>query len=84
MSLREKDPRFWEIVDNGGVKDPPELPEFDKGGNGHWPSWSTHLMAFLCGGIVFTALVFAPIAAPALLLVGLLGFVGVAVRRRWR
>jgi hypothetical protein len=83
MSIRERD-RFRDIVDNGGFDEPPDLPEFDHGGGGAFPAWATHLMAFLSGGIVFTALVFAPFAAPLLFGAALLGFVAVAVLRRWR
>lgn len=84
MSLKETDRVFREIIDNGGFPPVDSTDEFDHGGGGHFPSWSTHLMAFLSGGIVFTALVFAPFTVPVLFGAAVVGFVFVAVRRRWR
>lgn len=84
MSLKETDRVFREIIDNGGFPPVEDSDEFDRGGHGRFPSWSTHVIAFLSGGIVFTALVFAPLTVPFLFGVAVVGFVFVAVRRRWR
>jgi xanthosine utilization system XapX-like protein len=46
--------------------------------------WATHLIAFLLGGLTWGTLLIAPPAAPVVALIGLIGFVAIAVRRRWR
>jgi hypothetical protein len=93
LTRTRRDAAFWEIVedlhwrldDGSGGPPPPAKPKFDKGGGGGaWPVWATHLIAFLLGGITWGTLVIAPPMAPIVALVGLLGFVAFAVRRRWR
>jgi hypothetical protein len=86
MSLREiEHQRFRDIVDHGGFDEPPQLPDFDHGGGGgRFPNWSTHVAAFLLGGITFCALIFTPMFVPVLALAAIVGFVWLAVKRRWR
>ena len=93
LTRTRRDAAFWEVVqdmhwrldDGSGGPPPPASPEFDKGGGGSaWPAWATHLIAFLLGGLTWGTLLIAPPAAPVVALIGLIGFVTVAVRRRWR
>ncbi len=88
-----KQDTFWEIVgdlrfrlDDGRRGDiPPHEPEFDHGGETSvTPVWATHVIAFVLGGLVWGALLVAPPALAVLALAGLVTFVAVAYRRRWR
>jgi hypothetical protein len=92
----KRDKQFWDIVedlhwrlDDGSGDGPPSEPDRGTGGGGGggkgaWPRWASHLIAFLFGGITWGALLIAPPVAPVVALVGLVTFVAVAVRRRWR
>jgi len=88
-----RDTRFWDIVgelhwvlDDGDGGSPPahDRGYGDRPGRGAWPMWATHLIAFLLGGVTWGALLLAPPIAPVLVLAGIIGFVAVAVVRRWR
>lgn len=75
----------WRLDDGSGGSPPPAKPEFDKGpGGSAWPAWATHLIAFLLGGITWGTLVVSPAVTPIFAGIGLVGFVVMAVKRRWR
>lgn len=93
LTRSQQDVRFWQVVrglewrldDGSGGPPPPTDPGFDRGGGGGaWPTWATHVIAFLLGGLTWGSLLLAPPLLPVLALAGLVGLVAVAVRRRWR
>ncbi len=85
-----QDQQFWHIVKdlrwklddhNGGI--PAGEPEFGYGGTRSFPAWSTHLVAFLLGGIAFGLSLAAPATfVPMIALGGVLGFVLLRARQR--
>jgi len=88
----QQDQAFWEVVrdlhwrlddgSRGGA--PPSEDEFSHGGGrGAWPTWATHVVAFLLGGLAWGALLFAPPLMPVAAIVAIVTFVTFAVRRRW-
>jgi len=88
-----QDQQFWHIVkdlhwkldDGSGGPPPPGEQEFDHGGGGGvWPTWATHMIAFLLGGLTWGSLLLAPPALPVIALISVVAFVGFAARRRWR
>ena len=75
----------WRLDDGGRGGKPPQEPEFDHGGGGSvWPRWATHVIAFMLGGLTWGALLIAPPLVPVVMLAGLVTFVAIASRRRWR
>ena len=75
----------WRLDDGSGGPPPPSEPEFDHGGGGGvWPRWATHVIAFLLGGLTWGSLLLAPPMLPVVALIGLVSFVGLAWRKRWR
>jgi hypothetical protein len=80
-------------LDDGGGVLPPDGTEFDHGGGGGsgrgpsagvWPRWSTHVIAFLLGGMAWGCLIVAPPMWSVAALVGVVAVVGMAAKRRWR
>jgi hypothetical protein len=84
MSLRQKDPAFFDVVHGGGLLPPIDEDEYSYGGGGHVPSWATHVVAFLFGGLAWGTFLLAPIAFPFVGLLAIVGLVLLAVRGRWR
>ncbi len=75
----------WRLDDGSGGPPPPSEPEFDHGGGGGvWPRWATHVIAFLLGGLTWGSLLLAPPLLPVVALIGVVSFVGLAARKRWR
>lgn len=92
VTRSREDQKFWSVVqdlhwrldDGSGGSPPPAEDEFDHGGGGGaWPTWATHLIAFLLGGLTWGTLLLAPVAFPVAALIALVVFVTFAVRRRW-
>lgn len=75
----------WRLDDGGGGPPPAEPPEFDRGGGGSvWPTWATHMVAFLLGALTFGWLLIAPMVAAVIALGAVVGTTTVAAKRRWR
>ncbi len=75
----------WRLDDSGGGPTPPaQPPEFDRGGGGSvWPTWATHMVAFLLGALTFGWLLVAPVVAAMIVLAGVVGTTALAAKRRW-
>lgn len=75
----------WRVVerpDQAGDGPPPDDPASDDGGGRDpRPLWTTHLLAFLCGGMAFGALLVLPIAVPVVAFAAVTVFAAYSLRR---
>jgi hypothetical protein len=94
LTRSRRDEQFWSVVkdlhwklDDGSGGSPPEGggPEFYRGGGGGVsPRWATHVIAFLAGGLTWGSMLRLPIRVSAVVATVFVGYVVIAIVRRWR